>query len=83
MPAFKVWDELNSDEESAADVTAYDAEMAAIEYADQDTDGNVDGIYFNRDVALLVRDESGKLQRYLVSAESEPVYYAALSKEQT
>jgi len=45
MNKFKVWDELNGEEEHAADVEAPDAELAAEGYADDDTDGQCDGIY--------------------------------------
>ncbi len=45
MPVFMVWDELNGSREDAFSVDALDAEDAAKEYAEQDSDGLNDGLY--------------------------------------
>lgn len=89
MDTFKVWDEINSEEECAFDVQAFDAEDAAKTYAEEDTDGHCDGIYYaergdaighdlkRRGQPICVRCPDGSLRRFAVGVvEFEPVYGA-------
>ncbi len=91
MSQFLVWDEFNSSREYAWEITAYDAEDAAIEYAETDVDGNCDGLYTNKQSVygthnnlerdgqpISVEDPDGKVTRFRVGiVELEPVYRAA------
>lgn len=92
VETYKVWDELNSEEQFAQEIEAFDASDAAEEYAEQDMDGNCDGIYTEtdrdgrRDVMMgvaknghpiLVRAPDGTLRRFRVGiVEYLPVYMA-------
>lgn len=79
---FACWDEVNLTEEEATRIDAYDSISAAEEYARQDVDGNTDGVYFSNEQPILVRHESGRLERFMVSAEATPVYSAKRAPEQ-
>lgn len=86
MPIYKVWDEVNGDEDGAEEIEAYDAEDAAKEYAENDNDGFNDGLYHDGGEALssindghpiMVRSEDGTLSRFLVGVEEfQPVFRA-------
>lgn len=88
MSKFLVWDADNGDRESAVEINAYDAEFAACEYAEQDCDGNADGIYCHRNepmncvakqgvLVCVVDAESGQVSRFRVGiTEFDPVYAA-------
>lgn len=87
-PDFLVWDELNSSEEFAEEINAYDEEQAAIEYAEQDSDGNTEGIYYNysnntsKQHPMMVKNiKTGIIKRYFVGIiEFEPVFTATEEK---
>lgn len=72
-----MWDELNSSREHAATIESYDAEMAAIEYAEEDSDGFCDGIY-QKGHPIMVECENGERLRYTVTAEPSVEYHARL-----
>jgi hypothetical protein len=72
--SYRVWDKINSDEEHAEEVEANSPEEAAERYAEDDVDGNIDGIYVNGHV-LRVRDPEGVLHEIAVTVEFDPVYY--------
>lgn len=89
MSKYRVWDGDNGDEEFCKIVDAYDAETAALKYADDDVDGHCDGLYLDEkgrplhDVTkggatIFVRDDvDGELHRFRVGVtELEPVYSA-------
>ena len=93
MGKFKVWDDLNGSERTAQEIEAFDAESAAIDYAENDVDGHADGLYTDEhghpldDVAddglpIRVKDEDGKVLLFRVGVmELEPVYDAHLVEE--
>jgi len=72
---YRVWDKINSEEEHAGEVDADTPEEAAEQYAEDDVDGNIDGIYVNGH-ALCVRDPEGTLHEIDVVVEYDPVYSA-------
>lgn len=73
---YKVWDEVNASEESAADVEANSPEDAAETYADVDVDGGIDGIYSgHKGHPVSVRGPDGDLRRYTVSVDYTPQFY--------
>lgn len=78
MSKFKVWDKFNSNESHGIYVTAFDAEEAAIQYAEEDVDGHIDGVYSGSDGhEICVLDENGKVVVCRVGVEEfEPVYAA-------
>ena len=43
----QVWDDQSDDEEFSREIDAIDPEHAATEFADQDCDGQADGMYFD------------------------------------
>jgi hypothetical protein len=72
---FKVWDALNASEDSAWDISAGDPHEAAEVYAEQDVDGNIDGIYVHGQ-PVMVREPDGTLHKFMVTVEYDPVYHA-------
>jgi len=72
---YLVWDELNSDEECADAFEAYCPEYAAEEYADEDSDGLMDGIYDNGH-PIIVKCPSGEKYRFTICVEAVPNFYA-------
>ena len=93
MMKYKVYDELNSSLEFAVEIDAYDEQEAAELYAEQDSDGNTDGIYSSKEdwairnlqkegQPVCVVDEENKIYHFRVGiTEYTPVYEATLSKE--
>jgi len=85
---FLVWDELNSSEEFAQESNSYDEEQAAIDYAEEDSDGNSDGLYYNyrnntpgKHPILVKNIKTGIIKRYFVGIiEFEPVFAATEEK---
>lgn len=88
MAKFSVWDPINESENSALELEADDAQSAAVSYAEQDVDGDIDGLYTNEgeplsDVAkdghpIHVRDGNGVVTRWRVGvAGLEPLFAAA------
>lgn len=83
---FYVWDEFNSSREHAAEIEADCAEDAAIEYAEEDSDGLGDGLYTKsngREIDNLDRDgnpivvehDDGTREVFMVGiVEFEPVW---------
>ncbi|HSC89605.1 MAG TPA: hypothetical protein VLC09_20120 [Polyangiaceae bacterium] len=72
---WKVWDELNSAEEHAEEYPArdhWDADDAACHYAEQDADGQTDGLY-QKPHNLLVRSPAGELFRCPTQLDWDPV----------
>lgn len=86
MAAYRVWDKLNSNEEWAFEIDAYNVEEAAIAYAEEDSDGQADGIYGREPLNVLetqgcrvcVREvETGAYHEVMVGIiEYEPVWDA-------
>jgi hypothetical protein len=88
METYKVWDELNSEEQFARNISADDEYEAAILYAEEDSDGNADGIYTDetrwalsnllRDGhPICVRTPDGGLHKFHVGiVDFTPVYEA-------
>lgn len=74
-PEFKVWD-ANSDEKWAEVIQAGDPHEAAEVYAEQDVDGNIDGIYHSMGQPVMVREEDGTLHKFMVTVEYDPIYRA-------
>ena len=72
MPKYKCWDALDADEEDAREVAAFDEEMAAAEYAENQDDRGGDERAEERDV--MVRAEDGTLYRVTVTMSWEPSY---------
>ena len=90
LERFVVWDECNSSEEHALKIDAWCAVDAAEKYAEEDVDGNCDGIYLgdrsepiwhdlkNNGQVICVRCPDGSLKRFAVGiVEFEPVYGSA------
>jgi hypothetical protein len=75
---YLVWDELNCDDEDADEcgrvVIAEDAELAAVEYAETDSDGWTDGLYQDGPQPLKVRDHEGRVSRFEIGAELVPQF---------
>ena len=75
---YLVWDELNCDDEDADEcgrvVVAEDAELAAVEYAETDSDGWTDGLYQDCPQPLKVRDGEGRVSRFEIQAEMVPSF---------
>lgn len=91
---YKVYDELNSSLEYAQEIEAWDEREAAESYAEQDVDGNIDGIYGSKDSSFVmgdlqkdgqpicVVDEEGKIYHFKVGVtEYTPIYEATLVEE--
>ena len=91
---FKVYDEFNSSLEFAQEIEAYDEREAAELYAEEDVDGNIDGIYSSKDDRWTIRnlqedgqpvcvvDEEGKVYHFKVGVtEYTPIYEAFLIEE--
>jgi hypothetical protein len=76
MIKYKVWDTINSSEESAVEVEALSPDEAAETYADEDVDGGIDGIYsVQQGHPLSVRGPDGVLHRYMVTVDYFPQFY--------
>ena len=74
---YQVWDDQSDDEEFSREIDATEPEHAATEYADQDCDGQADGMYFDGPSTIHVRDPStDKLFKFEVSGEMEPTFRA-------
>lgn len=91
---YKVYDEFNSSLEYAEEIEAYDEQEAAETYAEQDVDGNTDGIYYGKGEQWTIRnlqkdgqpicviDSEGKIYHFRVGiTEYEPIYRAVLVEE--
>jgi len=79
----KVWDKINGDEDSSMVIEAFhdhESYMSAETYAEEDIDGNIDGIY-DKGHPIMVRNEEGYLYEYEVFMEPEPRFYALLKKD--
>lgn len=73
---YLVWDALNGDEEDARAVMAYCAQEAAVLFADLDSDGKADGLYFGCPHPISVKLPGGPTLRFDVSAETTHVMRA-------
>lgn len=75
---FLVWDELNchiDDAETDGTVlVSEDPEMAAMEYAENDSDGWTDGLYQRCPQPIMVRDPKGRRFRFEIGAEMVPQF---------
>lgn len=60
MSVYLVWDKLNSSREFARTIKADDPEEAAIEYAENDSDGLTDGLYIGHGCMPLVSAKYGQ-----------------------
>jgi hypothetical protein len=78
---FKVWDEVDGSEEFAAELEAVDAQFAAEMFAEQDADGQFEGIY-TKGHPIMVRDEAGRLSRIFVWVEYDPTFWSRVEREQ-
>ena len=91
---YKVYDELNSSLEFAKELEAWDEVDAAELYAEQDVDGNIDGIYCSKDDHWTIRnlqrdgqpicvvDKEGKVYHFKVGIiEYTPNYEAQFVEE--
>lgn len=87
----KVWDAVNESEECARTLTLYGtfregddddlvAETLAEKYAEDDVDGNTDGIYVGGH-PIIVLFESGRRYRVMVSVECEPTFHGEAEVE--
>lgn len=74
MTKYKVWDHRES-EETASEFEAGDPSEAAEIYAEQDVDGNIDGIY-SHGHPVMVREEDGTPHKLMVTVEYDPIYRA-------
>jgi len=90
MADFRVWDELNGDEDCPRLVKAASAYGAAIAYAERDCDGYADGLYRKsggelhslRDgQPISVRDEAGELHRFRVGVIEFVARFAAIKAD--
>ena len=79
MAQFKVWDSLNAEEEDAEIIEAYDAEEAAVVYAEGDRDGLNDGLY-QTEQPIQVRGPDGTVATYQVQVEMQPTFRAVKSR---
>ena len=77
---FMVWDELNESEEDATEVWSTTTYGAAERYADDDVDGQSDGIYA-RGQAICVRNHAGELFTFVVTADYSVTHSARLRQE--
>lgn len=75
MTDFLVWDEFNSDRDSAWHIEAYDSESAAEKYAEEDVDGSIDGIYSGGHT-VMVEDPEGVVRKFNVRVDYDPTFYA-------
>jgi hypothetical protein len=74
---YKVWDELNGEESSAYIVRGSEPFIAAERYAEKDSDGHCEGLYFEEPQPISVRCvETGKLYRFTVRAEMSADFFA-------
>lgn len=75
---FLVWDELNCHIDDADEcgtvVVSEDAEMAAMQYAENDADGWADGLYHECAQPIMVRDPKGQMSRFEIAAEMVPSF---------
>ena len=73
-----MWDELNFHIADAAEcgtvVVSEDAEMAAMQYAENDHDGWTDGLYHECPQPIMVRDSKGQKSRFEIGAEMVPSF---------
>lgn len=74
---FFVWSEEQGDRESAIEIEASDHEGAAMEYAENDVDGSIDGTYDNGGAVLCVEDKVGVRKRMHVEVEYDPSFCAS------
>jgi hypothetical protein len=82
MPTFRVWDPTNGDRDDAREVGALDAGGAARRYAEDDGDGNADGVWLNgMGKSVLVEAEDGSTVRVLVRADVSITYHVCHVEE--
>lgn len=86
MTQVLVWDPLGEDERDArvfedGDIlTEHDAEYYACQYAEEDSDGHLDGIYTEgRDLKVKLPD--GRVFDVSVHCELEPQFYASPARK--
>ncbi len=90
---YRVWDERNETVNEARVFLADSAEEAAIQYAQEDVDGLIDGIYTHNGLPhhdlekggwpISVWDAQGRITRWKVGiTEFEPVFGACEAKTQ-
>ena len=88
MAKFYVWDPVNESEDNALEVEAEDAHNASVIYAEQDVDGDIDGLYIRKGGGPIidmvkdghpihVRDENEVITRWRVGVVGlEPLFDA-------
>lgn len=74
---FYVWDEVDCGRECADDIDAATAELAALAYAKEDSDGLREGIY-DAGHPIVVECANGERLRYTVTTNPAVEYYARL-----
>lgn len=72
---YRVYDEFNGSLEFAEEIEAWDEREAAELYAEQDVDGNIDGIYCSKDDKWAIRDLQEDGQPVCVVDEKEKIYH--------
>jgi hypothetical protein len=78
MAKFFVWDPDGEIEQHAREIACSCAEMAAVSYAEHDSDGQGDGLYSGVGHVLNVKDEFGVWRKVRVTAEYEPTFYSKI-----
>ncbi len=79
MAQFKVWDAINAEESDAKVLEAYDAEEAATLFAEDDDDGQADGLYQSEHPICVRTVHSGELTTFQVQVEMVPSFVAVRS----
>ena len=74
---YLVWDEINGSEEDAEEVYGPAAFDAAERYAEDDVDGQTDGIYASGH-PVCVRNSRGELFTFIVTADYSVTFSARL-----
>lgn len=74
MTLYHVWDAINESRDNPDQIEAVDEQQAAIKYAEEDVDGNTDGVY-NGGHPIAV-DNGTEVLCFQVEVEYDPVYWA-------
>lgn len=75
MNTYKVWDDEQETADQAIDLEALSESDAAEKYAEEDCDGESDGIY-ESGRRIGVQDKDGNVTKWKITAEYSPTYYA-------
>lgn len=81
MAKYVVWDPGQEDEARASTYEAPSPDCAAERYAEEDVDGNGDGVYAGRGCRIHVRQVEGELLKFNVTVDYDLVYYASPVEE--